>query len=73
MLSALSKVFALSLVAFACLFTLFSFVCYLLDHDQLVMLHMYFTPIIISLTYGVIVQSISVDRRENNTKEPLAG
>lgn len=29
--------------------------CYLTDHDQLVMLHMYYSPIILSLALGIIL------------------
>lgn len=43
------------LAAFAGIFSLFSLVCQILDHDWLAMLHMYFTPIILSVALGIVL------------------
>jgi hypothetical protein len=54
MLARLSKMIVSTLASFVCFFALFSVVCYLTDHDQLVMLHMYSSPVILSLAFGII-------------------
>ncbi len=49
-------VFILSvLAAFAGIFSLLWLMCQVLDHDWLVMLHMYFTPIILSVALGIVL------------------
>jgi hypothetical protein len=49
------KIILSMLASFALIFALLTLVCYVSDHDGLVMLHMYSSPIILSLAFGVVL------------------
>ena len=55
MLRLLPGIIASALAAFAGTYGLLWFICYISDHDSLVMLHMYFSPIILSGAFGIIL------------------
>jgi len=55
MLIALFKLILSVLAAFAGIYALLSLVCHVSDHDGLIMLHMYFTPIILSAAFALIL------------------
>jgi hypothetical protein len=61
MLRLLPGIIASSLAAFAGIYGQLWFVCYISDHDGLVMLHMYYSPIILSVAFGIIVPLTSAD------------
>lgn len=54
-------IFASALASFAGIYGLLSWVCYLADHDRLVMLHMYSSSIILSGAYGIILP-LNIDK-----------
>ncbi|WP_163271164.1 hypothetical protein [Chelativorans alearense] len=43
------------LAAFVSIFSLLWLVCHVLDHDWRVVLHMYFTPIILSVALSIVL------------------
>jgi hypothetical protein len=55
MLRPLPGIIASALAAFAGIYGLFWWVCYISDHDGLVMLHMYSSPVILSVAFGIIL------------------
>lgn len=55
MLRLFPGIIASALAAFAGIYGLLSLVCYISDHDSLVMLHMYSSPIILAVPFGIIL------------------
>lgn len=55
MLRPLPGIIASTLAAFAGIYGLLWLVCYISDHDSLVMLHMYSSSTILSVAFGVIL------------------
>lgn len=55
MLAMLSKILVVMIALGAGTYSLLSVLCHLTDHDGLVMLHMYSTPLILSATLGAIL------------------
>jgi hypothetical protein len=55
MLRLLPGTIASALAAFAGIYGLLWLVCYISDHDSLVMLHMYSSPTILSVAFGIIL------------------
>lgn len=54
MLARLIIMIVSALASYACIYALLSIVCYISDHDRLVMLHMYSSPVILSLAFGLV-------------------
>lgn len=50
-----SKILLAVLASYVGMYVLLSVACYLSEHSGLVMLHMYFTPIILSGAFGLIL------------------
>lgn len=55
MVRLLPGIIASALVAFAGIYGLLWWVCYISDHDSLVMLHMYSSSTILSVAFGIIL------------------
>jgi len=51
----LSKILVVMLTLGTCTYFLLSILCRLTNHDGLVMMHMYFTPLTLSATLGAIL------------------
>jgi hypothetical protein len=51
----LLRIILSTLASFVVIFALLTLGCYATDHDKLVMLHMYSSPIILSLASGIVL------------------
>jgi hypothetical protein len=61
MLRLLPGIIASALVAFAGIYGLLWLLCYISDHDRLMMLHMYSSPIVLSVAFGIILP-LNIDK-----------
>jgi uncharacterized membrane protein YdcZ (DUF606 family) len=66
-----AKIILAVLASLAGIYALLSIVCYISEHDGLIMLHMYSTPIILSGALGAIL--ILTRSRTADPKRPGAG
>lgn len=55
MIALLFGVIASALAAFAGIFGLLWLACYISDHDLLLMMHMYSSPIMLSVAFGIVL------------------